>query len=100
MSKSRARVHYLSYMRALERAEEHHLSVTGRTVRPFDMAPVFQVPSASEPGRVHFVTWVAQDANGNGGSLLCDCIAAWRGAYCQHRAIVRQYLLSQHKMPA
>jgi hypothetical protein len=100
MSKSRARVHFLSYMRALERAQEHHLAVTGESTRPFDRAPIFLVPSASEPGIVHSVVWVARDSAGNGGSLICDCYGAWKGNYCMHRACVRAYLMSQSKMPA
>jgi hypothetical protein len=100
MAKSRARVRLLTFQRALARAEAAGLTVVGEDVRDWDHAPIFRVPSASEPGRIHNVVWVARDEQGDGGSLICDCEGAWHGWHCSHRATVRAYLMSQHKQPA
>jgi len=100
MAHTRTQVRLLTFQRALQRAEAAGLTVVGEDTRDWDHAPIFRVPSASEPGRIHNVAWVARDEHGDGGSLICDCVGAWHGQYCSHRATVRAYLMAQHKLPA
>jgi hypothetical protein len=76
------------------------LRFVGDDTRKVDHTPVFRIPSASEPGHIHNVVWVARDEHGDGGGLLCSYEGAWHGCYYTHRATARQYLISQHKQLA
>jgi hypothetical protein len=100
MARSRTVIREERFQAALARAQANKLSVVKQGVREVDNRTAYYVPSVSQPGMLHQVVYVAADADGNGGALICDCYAAWRGTYCQHRAVVRAYLLARDKQPA
>lgn len=80
---------YRQYVRALARAHAQGICVVGMSTREIDGRPEYLVPSVSSPGTLHHVTEVVR------GHLICDCLAGWKGIFCQHKACVVEHLLEQ-----
>ena len=76
--------------RALDRARERGVRVTGRGVRRHDGARVYTVSSASASGTWHLVI-VA------GKRLGCDCAASRFGRICVHRAVVHERIVTDQQ---
>src|SRR5215831_10052792 len=73
------------FERALARARRDGLQVVAHGTLKATGAPVFCVPSNSQPGTWHVVV--------DGLDLRCDCPAGQHGRYCAYRAAVRASLI-------
>ena len=76
------------YTRALERAHANGLMICARGWLKQDGSRVVGVTSASQANTVHMV--VVRDL-----VLSCDCEAAKHDRFCQHRALVHEFLVSE-----